>query len=136
VLWGQCCCRLDRRQDNYEIYFFLLLEQRTITEIGDGELGFFIGTDTSSRGGSVGSFVVSYCVKNDNGKPVFHFYTFERIEGSTAAILCESVKQVVNVLEKAGGRFVGFSTDAPNVMIGKNEVGFQFTVVSLSDHIL
>jgi hypothetical protein len=43
---------------------------------------------------------------------------------------------VVTVLEKAGGRFVGFSTDAPNVMIGKNEVGFQFTGVSLSDHIL
>lgn len=78
-------------------------------------LSFFVGFDTSERGGHLGAFVVSFF----NGlAPVHRFYGFDRPAGSSAADFEVSLSRVISELQKAGCCFGGFSTDAPNVMTG------------------
>lgn len=54
---------LDYARDSGEVF-----RQRSIRLIGSNKLHFFIGTDTSNRGGSIASYVVSYiCKSNGTG---------------------------------------------------------------------
>jgi len=80
-------------------------------------LPFFVGFDTSGRGGHLGAFVVSYIKK---GQPCHEFFGFDRPSGSTAPDFLVSLLSVVSQLQDGGGVFGGFSTDAPNVMVGND----------------
>lgn len=91
------------------------LKQQLVARIGATASPFCIGTDTSTRGGSLGSYVVAFVA---DGAPVHQFFAFDRPLSSTAADLAESLHVVVRHITSAGGEFVGFSTDAPATMVG------------------
>lgn len=76
---------------------------------------FFVGFDTSGRGGHLGAFVVSFAKE---GQPCHEFFGFDRPSGSTASDFLVSLLSVVSQLQNGGAVFGGFSTDAPNVMVG------------------
>jgi hypothetical protein len=84
-------------------------------QIGALRAPFCIGTDTSTRSGSLGSYVVTFVL---DGAPVHRFYAFDRPVSSNASDLADSLAKIIQKLTAAGGEFVGFSTDAPATMIG------------------
>jgi hypothetical protein len=91
------------------------LQQQLVKQIGDARAPFCIGTDTSTRSGSLGSYVVSYV---QDGTPVHRFFTFDRPSSTCAEGLAESFAKIVASLTRVGGEFVGFSSDAPVTMVG------------------
>ena len=81
----------------------------------------FVGTDTSSRGDKIASYVVSF-VRPGRQKPEIHFLGFDKADGSDAQSLANAIIMFVDQLE--GAKFVGLSSDAPATMVGKrNGVG-------------
>lgn len=104
---------LDYARDSGEVF-----RQRSIHLIGSNKLHFFIGTDTSNRGGSIASYVVSYIWENT---PVKKFFSFERMDEKDAAGIAKGIIRVVSTFTEEGGRFLGFSSDAPNVMVGVHD---------------
>lgn len=91
------------------------LRQQLLKEIGDARAPFFIGTDTSTRGGSLGSYVVSFAV---SGSPTHRFLSFDRPASGSATDLAASLWTMVKSITRVGGEFVGFSSDAPATMVG------------------
>lgn len=92
------------------------LKQRLAAEVGSSApFSFFVGIDTSNRGGDLGSFVVSFV---NNGAVTCQFYEFDRPLATTGVELASSLERVVAELEKAGGIFGGFSSDGAASMVG------------------
>ncbi len=91
------------------------LKQQLLKEIGDAHAPFFIGTDTSTRGGHLGSYVVAFVL---NGSPKYRFLSFNRPASGSASDLTDALWAVVKSFTAVGGEFVGFSSDAPATMVG------------------
>jgi len=91
------------------------LKQRLVKLVGDTKAPFCVGTDTSSRGGTLGSYVVSFI---EDGMPRHQFFAFDRPPSTTAYDLACSLWKVCETLIAAGGQFVGIASDAPPTMIG------------------
>jgi hypothetical protein len=92
------------------------LKNQLVAKIGQGKRTFFLGIDTSSRGGSLGAYVISS--QNEMGKIEHAFYGFDRPSSGSAETLADGLLAVVDVLTKAGGIFGGFGSDAPATMVG------------------
>ena len=99
-------------------------KQRVLAKImGDGtrKPAVFVGTDTTSRGGSIASFVVS-TVPPGSASPVALFVSFLECDGASADALAQQILSFVSTLGSVD--FAGFSSDAPAVMVGsENGVG-------------
>jgi hypothetical protein len=91
------------------------LRSRLTDQIGALRAPFCIGTDTSTRAGSLGSYIVTFVL---DGMPVHRFFAFDRPASSNAADLTDSIVKVVRKLTAVGGEFVGLSTDGPATMVG------------------
>jgi hypothetical protein len=91
------------------------LKQRLVKRIGDAKAHFCVGTDTSSRGGTLGSYVVSFV---EEGIPCHQFFAFDRPPSTTAPDLAGSLWKVAETVIDAGGKLVGIASDAPPTMIG------------------
>jgi hypothetical protein len=95
----------------------VVLRNRMISFINENHLPYCIGTDTSSRGGSIGANVVSFRNPQTN-ELESHFFGFDSPTGHTSVDLLQCLLDVEKKLDR--GRLVGLVTDAPNVMIGKD----------------
>ena len=106
----------------------VVLQNRVISFINENRLPYCIGTDTSSRGGTIGANVVSF--RNPETTELeSHFFGFDSPTGHTGKDLLKCLLEVEKKLSH--GRLVGLVTDAPNVMVGKdNGLG-----VLLSNHL-
>lgn len=92
------------------------LKNQLVAKIGQGKHTFFVGLDTSSRGGSLGAYVISS--QDKIGKIEQAFFGFDRPSSGSAQTLADGLLAVVDVLTKAGGIFGGFGSDAPATMVG------------------
>lgn len=92
------------------------LKNQLVAKIGQGKRTFFVGIDTSSRGGSLGAYVISS--QDEKGKIEHAFYGFDRPSSGSAEMLADGLLAVVDVLTKSGGIFGGFGSDAPATMVG------------------
>jgi hypothetical protein len=82
---------------------------------------FFVGTDTTSRGGSIASYIVSF-VPEGKLRPEIHFVDFGQPAGSDAPSLADDILAFARRFQ--GALFAGMSSDAPVTMVGKfNGVG-------------
>lgn len=91
------------------------LHRQLLQQIGDTKADFCIGTDTSTRGGTLGSYIVSFV---RDGAPMHRFFAFDRPASSTAVDLTASLWKIVQSVTRVGGVFTGFSSDAPTTMVG------------------
>ena len=93
------------------------LRARIIPELSKARpVPFYVGFDTSGRGGHLGAVEVSFM---KDKRPEHRFWGFNRPNGSTASDLKESLLDVISELRESGSLFGGFTTDAPNVMVGE-----------------
>lgn len=94
------------------------LKQQLLEQIGKLQAAFCIGTDTSTRGGTLGSYIVSFV--QPCGAPTYRFFGFDRPASTIAPCLADSIWTIVKSLTETGGEFVGFSSDAPKAMVGEH----------------
>ena len=80
----------------------------------DEPVKIFLGNDTSSRGGSIAAFLLSFIKENT---PVVKFGGYEPVSGLDANTLAEMIVAFVERIENV--ELAGITTDAPVVMVGR-----------------
>ncbi len=94
-----------------------VLEHRIFKSLSSANspIPFYVGTDTTSRGGSIASYIVSFVPEGET-HPVINFLDFDQSAGSDAQSLANGILALADRVR--GALFAGLSSDAPATMVG------------------